>query len=168
MSVTVMDTVCTNCGNGDGRQVLLCDGSSRDGIPCLAKVCFECANVMRAPDGDWFCSARNGKRPGPSISTPSSGKTSRISVDSPDLRQKVLAAAQRKLPPFPGAASNTPGMDSQSTSGDGVSNALVLITNKLEQIDTKLGSVVTVDGLQASLAATKADLLRGFKFSSGS
>ena len=163
MSAAVMDTVCSNCGNGDGRQVLLCDGSSRDGIPCPAKVCFECANVLRAPDGDWFCSACSGKRPGPLISTPSLGKSSRISVDSPDLRQKVLAAAQRKLPPFPGA--NTPGMDSQSTPGDGVSNALVLITNKLEEIDTKLGSVVTIEGLQASLTATKADLIREFQSS---
>ena len=56
-------------------------------------------------------------------------------------------------------------MDSQSTSGDGVSNALVLITNKLEQIDTKLGSVVTFEGLQASLTATKPDLLREFQIS---
>ena len=74
------------------------------------------------------------------------------------MKQEVLTVTRRKLFAFPDGAS-------PSTIGDGVSDALVLITLKLEQIDTKLGFVMAFNGIQASLTPTKADLLREFETS---
>ena len=101
--MSVVSDVCTRCGVGNGIELLLCDGHDREKNPCSSSFCFNCAQVLAVPMGDWFCGLCSGKRASLVASSPVTNKSSRTTVSlSPDIREKVLTAMQKdRLTPFP-------------------------------------------------------------------
>ena len=149
---------CTVCGLGNGRTLLLCDGSNAEGMPCKSEWCFACAGVTSKPKGEWFCKTGDcsGKRSTAVESTPPRAKSSRsVSTASPALRDKILLAVKpfQQLPTFPGASSS--GGESKSFS-DGITSALLLLTDR---IDSMHKDMVSLD----ALSAAKAELLAQFE-----
>ena len=145
--------VCTQCGLADGIELILCDGHQRDNTPCKSAFCFQCANVETIPAGDWYCGLCS-KRSAGNPSTPTESKRAHvISPLSPDLREKIRIAMQKDtLPAFPGASQGL-------SSGSDSNNAFTVIVNELQQINSKLSNVVTLDQLNA----VKPDMVREFE-----
>ena len=141
--------------------MILCDGSYPSGEPCQSQVCFVCAKVKKVPQGDFYCGAR--QRPDTASTPPGVSKQSKQStVISPDLREKIRnALVKDNIPAFPSDIGRS-GMSPMVSNG-GVSEALTLITSKLESMDIKLGNVVTVENHVNGLQALKVALIQEFE-----
>ena len=148
--MSIVSDVCTRCGVGNGIELLLCDGHDREKNPCSSSFCFNCAQVLAVPMGDWFCRLCSGKRASLVASSPVTNKSSRTTVSlSPDIREKVLTAMQKdRLTPFPFGVSGVSTTPTTSNSL-GLTEALNLITAKLTSLDTKMSNVATVDQINS-------------------
>ena len=129
---------------------------------CTCAVCFKCAGFDRVPSGKWSCDTCTSKRKGVSTGDTPSGKVNKVLTVSSDLKQKVLSALRKdEVPPLPGSVTGS--SSASSNPNLGLQEALCLMTTRLESIDDKLSSVVTIDAHSAAMTALRTDLLREFE-----
>lgn len=135
--IETVDAVCMVCHRGDGLKVLICDTPDCDG-----KTCFACAQVLEAPEGDWFCGrcVNSGLRweVDPASRTTGARPTRKLRPqgshpEAPDKKALMSGLAQARASPVPGGsdASEFQQAGASTDSRDPITSKLDLILSKM-------------------------------------